>query len=270
MDSKWIGVGLIGVLAVTCVVVFIVMPLLSRRGRASVRIMEIERRWRKRREYEEERRSLDEEIKDNRRRMKCERVNAEELERRETLKDVFSYVRIGGYGASYRYDYYPLNKYSNRDINSLQEVARRAVWSFKDGNFRIGVNIICDFIDGNYTVEQRRNLVLCVIPASTEHKNDIRYKELCRMVAERTAVRNGFRYISMMEDRDNSRREKGKDTLEYLVFSPLVYGKDILLFDDMSTTGASFIQAADVMMIMGARSVYGLFIGKTVSKYTKE
>ncbi len=270
MDNRVLGIVLICVVVVVIVYVLLVMPMMSRRGRVRIRMMEIERRWRKRREYEEERRSLDEEIKENRRRIKCERVNAEELERRETLKDVFHYVRIGGYGASYRYDYYPLNKYSNRDINSLQEVARRAVWSFKDGNFRIGVNIICDFIDGNYMVDQRRNLVLCVIPASTEHKNDLRYKELCRMVAERTAVRNGFRYISMMEDRDNSRSAKGKDTLEYLVFSPLVYGKDILLFDDLSTTGASFIQAADVMMIMGARSVYGLFIGKTVSKYTRE
>jgi phosphoribosylpyrophosphate synthetase len=44
-----------------------------------------------------------------------------------------------------------------------------------------------------------------------------------------------------------------------------VYGKRIILFDDITTRGTSFIQLANQLKANGALEVYGFFLGKTVS-----
>ena len=186
----------------------------------------------------------------------------EELKRRKELKDKFHYFTLGGYNAAYRYDYYPRNRYPYVDAD--QESQRRTVWSFKDGAFSIGVSIASDFLDGNFTKEQLQNMVFCVIPASTQYKNEMRYKAMCSRIAEKFPVRNGFDVITISEDRENSREQKRSNTIANLNFSGSVYGKDVILFDDITTRGTSFIQAANALKEKGARSVYGLFIGRTV------
>ena len=79
------------------------------------------------------------------------------------------------------------------------------------------------------------------------------------------SVRNGFDVITISEDRENSREQKRSNTIANLNFSGSVYGKDVILFDDITTRGTSFIQAANALKARGSRSVYGLFIGRTVS-----
>ena len=185
------------------------------------------------------------------------------LQRKNELKAKFHYITLGGYNAAYRYDYYPRNRYPYVDAD--QESQRRTVWSFKDGAFSIGVSIASDFLDGNFTTEQMQNMVFCVIPASTRYKNETRYKTMCSKIAEKFPIRNGFDYITITEDRENSREQKRSDTIANLTFSGSVYGKDVILFDDITTRGTSFIQAANALKAKGARSVYGLFIGRTVA-----
>lgn len=195
-----------------------------------------------------------------------EEERKKETERRKSLKAKFSYTSISGYKAAYRYDYYPVNRYPYGTISQSNESARRSVWNFKDGSSSVGVNVIVDFLEGNYTDEQMKSLVLCVIPASTDIKNRIRYKSMCEQVCSKLPVQNGFGLISVCYDRADSRTAgKSDDTVSNLTFSSTVRGKDIILFDDITTRGTSFRQAADELMRRGARSVCGLFLGKTVS-----
>ena len=216
---------------------------------------------------EEERRNREEQkriIAENKRKAE-EEAKRKDLLRRQSLSARFKYISLGGYEAAYRYDYYPVNRYPGGTISSADESARRAVWNFKDGQSSIGAGIVSDFIDGNYTREQMKNIALCVIPASTAAKNIRRYKSMCEAVAARLPIQNGFNYISVCYDREDSRTAgKSADTISNLSFSSDVYGKNIILFDDITTRGTSFIQAASELKKRGARSVRGLFIGKTV------
>ena len=186
-----------------------------------------------------------------------------ELTRRRNLAAQFKYITLGGHKAAYCFDYYPKNRYPS--VTAQQEADRRAVWNFKDGSYTYGLNRLADFLDGNFTKEEMKNVVVCVIPASTQYKNDIRYKTMCAKIAEKFPVINGYNYITINTDRSDSRTQKSSDTVWNLSFSSSVRGKTVVLFDDITTRGTSFIQVANKLKEAGASNVHGFFLGKTLS-----
>lgn len=186
----------------------------------------------------------------------------EENNRKRSLAVKFKYTTIGEFKAAYCFEYYPKNRYPF--VLHEDELNRKSVWNFKDGHYSIGLMKVKEFIDGNFTSEQMRNLVLCVIPASTRYKNEVRYKVLCQKVSEALDITNGYNFITINFDRSDSRNHKSADTIGNLSFSNEVYGKDIVLFDDITTRGTSFVQIATELKRKGARSVYGFFLGKTI------
>ena len=186
-----------------------------------------------------------------------------ELTRRRNLAAQFKYITLGGHKAAYCFDYYPKNRFPS--VTAQQEAYRRAVWNFKDGSYTYGLNRLADFLDGNFTKEEMKNVVVCVIPASTQYKNDIRYKTMCAKIAEKFPVINGYNYITINTDRSDSRTQKSSDTVWNLSFSSSVRGKTVVLFDDITTRGTSFIQVANKLKEAGASNVHGFFLGKTLS-----
>lgn len=186
-----------------------------------------------------------------------------ELTRRRNLAAQFKYITLGGHKAAYCFDYYPKNRFPS--VTAQQEADRRAVWNFKDGSYSYGLNRLADFLDGNFTREEMKNVVVCVIPASTQYKNDIRYKTMCAKIAEKLPVINGYNYITINTDRSDSRTQKSSDTVWNLSFSSSVRGKTVVLFDDITTRGTSFIQVANKLKEVGASNVHGFFLGKTLS-----
>lgn len=186
-----------------------------------------------------------------------------ELNRRRNLAAQFKYITLGGHKAAYCFDYYPKNRFPS--VTAQQEADRRAVWNFKDGSYTYGLNRLADFLDGNFTKEEMKNVVVCVIPASTQYKNDIRYKTMCTKIAEKFPVINGYNYITINTDRSDSRTQKSSDTVWNLSFSSSVRGKTVVLFDDITTRGTSFIQVANKLKEAGASNVHGFFLGKTLS-----
>ena len=186
-----------------------------------------------------------------------------ELTRRRNLAAQFKYITLGGHKAAYCFDYYPKDRFPS--VTAQQEADRRAVWNFKDGSYTYGLNRLADFLDGNFTKEEMKNVVVCVIPASTQYKNDIRYKTLCAKIAEKFPVINGYNYITINTDRSDSRTQKSSDTVWNLSFSSSVRGKTVVLFDDITTRGTSFIQVANKLKEAGASNVHGFFLGKTLS-----
>jgi predicted amidophosphoribosyltransferase len=186
-----------------------------------------------------------------------------ELTRRRNLAAQFKYITLGGHKAAYCFDYYPKNRFPS--VTAQQEADRRAVWNFKDGSYSYGLNRLADFLDGNFTKDEMKNVVVCVIPASTQYKNDIRYKTMCAKIAEKFPVINGYNYITINTDRSDSRTQKSSDTVWNLSFSSSVRGKTVVLFDDITTRGTSFIQVANKLKEAGASNVHGFFLGKTLS-----
>ena len=199
---------------------------------------------------------------ERKRRAEEEAKRQAEISRRKALADKFKYTTLGGHRAAYCFDYYPKNRYPS--VSAQDESNRRTVWNFKDGSYTAGLSRLADFLDGNFTKDEMKNVVVCVIPASTQYKNDLRYKTLCTKIAEKFPVINGYEYISIVSDRSDSRGQKSSDTVWNLSFSSNVRGKTIVLFDDITTRGTSFIQVASKLKQNGAANVIGFFLGKTV------
>ena len=88
---------------------------------------------------------------------------------------------------------------------------------------------------------------------------------MCAKIAEKLPVINGYNYITINTDRSDSRTQKSSDTVWNLSFSSSVRGKTVVLFDDITTRGTSFIQVANKLKEAGAFTVHGFFLGKTLS-----
>lgn len=73
---------------------------------------------------------------------------------------------------------------------------------------------------------------------STQYKNNLRYQAMCFEIASKYPV-------VICSDRENSRGQKSANTIGNLTFSGSDYGsdygKDVILFDDITTRGTSFI-----------------------------
>lgn len=172
-------------------------------------------------------------------------------------------IKIAGYRAVYCYKYFPQRKSGFR--LSKQDYARQQmILNFKNGEQYEAVELVSDFITGHLFRGIRVGWILCVIPASTRWKNEKRYQTFCEEVAQNTGVINGYSLIVREMDRPNTRGGKREDTLEGLRINGSAFvGKRVILFDDVTTTGRSFVQLADNLMDAGATQVVGFFLGKT-------
>ncbi len=264
----------VGILVGFALLVYLII-LIGKNRKGYLSLREVERRWRKEREVEGERHRLERMMGNKHLRGLAGYV--EDFKRQKELRGKFKHFMVQRYRAAYRYDYISDESGSYKDGMALPNIkivkaedfdttAKQAIWSFKEGNYQIGVDVLSEYIEGHYGWREMKNLALCVIPASTGYRNYERYQMMCEIVARRFPIINGFSFITPVLDRMNSRDEKRSDTIECLAFSPLVFGKDILLFDDVVTRGVSFRQAADVLMLLGAKSVTGVFLGQTNRK----
>ncbi len=172
-------------------------------------------------------------------------------------------IKIVGYRAVYCFLYYPKGKYGNK-LKPVDARKRETILQFKEGQYYAGAQLISDFIRGNFWKSQLKNWTLCVIPASTAEKTQRRFKTFCEEVSKETGITNGYGLVRRSTDRSDSRKEKKADTLEGLTFAREgISGQNILLFDDITTRGTSFLQIADNLLSAGAKNVTGFFLGKS-------
>lgn len=172
-------------------------------------------------------------------------------------------IKIAGYRAVYCYKYFPQRKSGFR-LSKQDYAHQQMILNFKNGEQYEAVELMKDFITGHLFPGIRVGWILCVIPASTRWKNEKRYRDFCEEVAKETGVINGYSLIVRERDRSNTRGGKQEDTLEGLRINDSAFvGKRVILFDDVTTTGRSFVQLADNLMDAGATKVVGFFLGKT-------
>ena len=115
---------------------------------------------------------------------------------------------------------------------------------------------------------------MCV-PASTQDKNESRYKAFCNRVSELCGIINGYAHVSVSGER-LAVHEHRKDKEKMLVKTQVIEfdedffkGKDIYVFDDVVTTGASYALFANQLETFGGNVLGGLFLGRTHYKYNK-
>lgn len=102
-----------------------------------------------------------------------------------------------------------------------------------------------------------------------------RYMAFCNRVSELCGIINGYSHISVSGDRlavHEHRHDKAKSITKTQVieFDEAYFkGKDIYVFDDVVTTGASYAIFANQLEMFGGNVLGGLFLGRTHYKYAK-
>ena len=154
------------------------------------------------------------------------------------------------------------------EATTLQRNVRSEIYRFKDGFYSQNIkNELVSHIRA-ITGACPSDWVVAFIPASSAERTRTRFYRLSQdLSAALPGIRVCYDAISNAQDRPST-MVTGKianPAQFFAVNSAAVYGKKVLLIDDVITTGRSFTQTADKVMASGARSVQGLFLAKTIN-----
>ena len=164
-----------------------------------------------------------------------------------------------------------------RNVGEDAVAARQLIWDFKDARDNAFEKVAQMTATHLIQVcgEKIKDIVFVCVPASTQAKNESRYKAFCNRVSELCGIINGYPHISVSGDRlaiheHRHDKEKSITKTQVIEFDEAYFkGKDIYVFDDVVTTGASYAIFANQLEIFGGNVLGGLFLGRTHYKYTK-
>ena len=162
----------------------------------------------------------------------------------------------------YLKDYLPVRY----QANAQQLADRQTCYNFKDGNITDEVksgflNKIQEITNGEKT-----GWAICFIPASTKSKTQIRYKKLAEAI-----LASGYKVAidAIYNEHDHEAGHltgKTGNPIEGFGFNTSgIAGKKIIVIDDIITRGKTFQMVAEKLMAMGATTVTGLFLAKTIN-----
>ena len=173
-------------------------------------------------------------------------------------------MRIDGALCFYIHDYYPTRC---KGIAVEDRKTSNLVFRFKEGQQAALVAKIFSLCIARmpFYKEKAANAVLIPIPAATREHNAARFARFCSLLSRRLKIVDGFRATWIREDREQMKGTHGLDKLSNLIFHPVYFqGRDVFLVDDIVSTGENFTQMKRRLMQLGANSVTGLFLGRTV------
>lgn len=163
------------------------------------------------------------------------------------------------------FDYLPYSRGKEADLE--ERLTRSIVFDFKEGRTsEICADLLAAAILSEPMLDTGPDSVLLHIPASTVEKNKKRFEVFSRLLAENLGITDGYPLLELVIDRepDDIRRGMPLSNIMLLTEAEELKDKNILVCDDVYTSGRSFELMSDYLMSFGARSVTGLFIAKTV------
>ena len=150
--------------------------------------------------------------------------------------------------------------------NAQQLADRQTCYNFKDGYLNDEVksgflNKIQEITNGEKT-----GWDICFIPASTKSKTQTRYKKLAEAI-QASGYKVAIDAIYNEHDHEAGHLTgKTGNPIEGFGFNTSgIAGKKIIVIDDIITRGKTFQMVAEKLMAMGATTVTGLFLAKTIN-----
>lgn len=156
-------------------------------------------------------------------------------------------------------------------VSEDAKAARKLIYAFKDARdeaYKEVAKMVVTYLKKEYK-EKVRDMVFLCVPASRQEVNKSRYKEFCKEVSRLSGIINGYSHLILMEDRlaIHERGRAGEKSLSHVNVmdfdKPFFKGKEVIVFDDIITTGGSYALFAEEVEKQGAHVVGGLFLGKT-------
>ncbi|WP_336964116.1 phosphoribosyltransferase [Chryseobacterium contaminans] len=174
----------------------------------------------------------------------------------------FQKITIDGettYEAYYLHDYYPVKHFS--DVCKNIKNVRVRLYDFKDGRR----TMMDDFkkFPLDETLE-KSEYILVNIPASTKVKTQIRFRKFMTEYSSFLDIDNGYDVIDVT-DHEEVKGDTSINRLQYFeINKKRIRNKRVILIDDVKTTGTTFRQVADELMMLGALEVIGCFYCQTI------
>lgn len=169
------------------------------------------------------------------------------------------------------YEYRYLMEYLPKRYSATmkQENDREVIYDFKNGYCSLSLmNTIVECIKEIKNETGGNNWRVCFIPASTHHKTALRYSQLATAIETETGIPSDYHTILPKPELITQHMATGKtDPAEDFLFNKeQIEGKDIILIGDIITTGTNFTKTCQKLAELGAKSVIGLFLAKTIHR----
>lgn len=145
---------------------------------------------------------------------------------------------------------------------------RKFVWAFKDGKCTVSAaQLVAKKIREQFGTSASDMVFVC-IPASSQRKNEIRYREFSEEVARLSGAVNGYSHITVEGERlatHESKSGKHVNDVQVINFDKEFFkDKKVLVFDDVITRGYSYARFACHLESFGASVIGGMFLAKTL------
>ena len=148
-----------------------------------------------------------------------------------------------------------------------EEKNRRIVSNFKRG--RCSPELKNQFTDAIKQLKEERKdvkLRVCFIPAITADKAALRYSQLATAIETETGIPSDYHTILPKRATELMATGKTDPAEDFLFNKEQIEGKDIILIGDIITTGTNFTKTCQKLTELGAKSVIGLFLAKTIHR----
>lgn len=146
-----------------------------------------------------------------------------------------------------------------------EEKNRRIVSNFKRG--RCSPELKNQFTDAIKQLKEERKdvkLRVCFIPAITADKTALRYSQLATAIESGTGIPSDYHTILPKRATELMATGKTDPAEDFLFNKEQIEGKGTILIGDIITTGTNFTKTSLKLTELGAKSVIGLFLAKTI------
>lgn len=244
------------------------------------------------REKEAEKRKVEEKVKEEERKKK--NAEAKELEEKKRKAEIKARLQItakdvlvnnakdweclyGDFYYTWLFYYYPTT--CDFEASDSEWNDRWRVWNFKNDPEKdieqeeheealdeLIPRIKQRFVE-TFGEEYLQFLTLVCLPASTQSKNEARYKEFASRLCGETGMENGYEHTHIVKD--GMSKNHPANTTNHSIQPVIEFDKDffkgkyVLLFDDVVTKGGTMLRYKDIMKSIGATVVGGMCLGKT-------
>lgn len=148
-----------------------------------------------------------------------------------------------------------------------EEKNRRIVSNFKRG--RCSPELKNQFTDAIKQLKEERKdvkLRVCFMPAITADKTALRYSQLATAIESETGIPSDYHTILPKRATELMATGKTDPAEDFLFNKEQIEGKDIILIGDIITTGTNFTKTCQKLTELGAKSIIGLFLAKTIHR----
>ena len=151
-------------------------------------------------------------------------------------------------------------------LTAEQEQKQRIVLDFKEGQYNEDTMLWFRQNIWKMTEGDEYSWSICFMPCSSDKEQQKRFGNLAEYLKENTRVEIHLSTFGYAEQHEPS-HQVGKtdiDIMDISIHVPDIFGKNVILIDDIYTTGETFNRTAEQAMRMGAGSIHGLFLAKTI------